>query len=83
MQVGKLLRRLIGDDIELKMDLEGCGLIILVDFGQIEQVYPLFSKCHLDSPCVIAYTDFVRQRQASYCSIVEIIVGSGMFKYER
>ncbi|HUJ16644.1 MAG TPA: response regulator [Nitrospirota bacterium] len=37
-RIGKLLTRLIGEDIELKMDLEGRDLIILADIGQIEQV---------------------------------------------
>jgi PAS domain S-box-containing protein len=36
--VGKLLTRLIGEDIELKMDLEDRELIILADTGQVEQV---------------------------------------------
>jgi two-component system, cell cycle sensor histidine kinase and response regulator CckA len=37
-RIGKLLTRLIGEDIDLKMDLEGRDLIILADVGQIEQV---------------------------------------------
>ena len=36
--VGKLLARLIGEDIELKMDLDGRTLMIFADTGQIEQV---------------------------------------------
>ncbi len=36
--VGKLLVRLIGEDIELKMDLEGRDLMVLADTGQLEQV---------------------------------------------
>ncbi len=37
-RIGKLLTRLIGEDIELKMDFEGRDLIILADVGQIEQI---------------------------------------------
>lgn len=37
--VGKLLARLIGEDIECKMDLEGRDLMVLADPGQLEQVF--------------------------------------------
>jgi PAS domain S-box-containing protein len=36
--VGKLLARIIGEDIELKMDLAGRDMTILADSGQVEQV---------------------------------------------
>jgi nitrogen-specific signal transduction histidine kinase len=38
VRIGKLLTRLIGEDIELKMVLEGSDSIILADVSQIEQV---------------------------------------------
>jgi PAS domain S-box-containing protein len=38
VRIGKLLTRLIGEDIELKMVLEGSASIILADVSQIEQV---------------------------------------------
>jgi PAS domain S-box-containing protein len=37
--VGKLLARLIGEDIEFKMDLAGSDLTVLADAGQLEQVF--------------------------------------------
>jgi PAS domain S-box-containing protein len=37
--VGKLLARLIGEDIEFKMDLAGRDLTVLADTGQLEQVF--------------------------------------------
>ncbi len=37
--VGKLLARLIGEDIEFKMDLAGRDLTVLADAGQLEQVF--------------------------------------------
>ena len=37
--IGKLLARLIGEDIEFKMDLEGRNLMVLADAGQLEQVF--------------------------------------------
>jgi PAS domain S-box-containing protein len=36
--IGKLLARLIGEDIEFKMDLEDHNLMVLADAGQLEQV---------------------------------------------
>jgi two-component system cell cycle sensor histidine kinase/response regulator CckA len=38
VRIGKLLTRLIGEDIELKMVLEGSDSIILADVSQIEQI---------------------------------------------
>jgi PAS domain S-box-containing protein len=37
--VGKLLARLIGEDIEFKMDLAARDLTVLADAGQLEQVF--------------------------------------------
>ena len=37
--VGKLLGRLIGEDIEYKMDLDDRELMVLADAGQLEQVF--------------------------------------------
>ncbi|HYA88863.1 MAG TPA: PAS domain S-box protein [Nitrospirota bacterium] len=37
--IGKLLDRLIGEDIEFKIDLEGRALVVLADAGQLEQVF--------------------------------------------
>ncbi len=41
--VDKLLRRLIGEDIEFRSDLAGQGLLVMADRGQIEQVVMNFA----------------------------------------